>query len=122
MPPRIVAQPEQYRHANIIGLHTQIFPNLPITISHDIVFKEIDCEAVLLDLQSESYFGLDEVGTRIWQLLNETSNLKTVFDTLLGEYDVDEKQLEKDLQDHIAHLVEEGLISLTDPAPDDPKG
>ena len=93
-----------------------------ITISSEVLSQEVDGETVLLDLESESYFGLDEVGTRIWQLLNETSNLQTVFDTLLGEYDVDEKQLEKDLQDHVAHLVEEGLISLTDPAPDDPKG
>ena len=93
-----------------------------ITISSEVLSQEVDGETVLLDLESESYFGLDEVGTRIWQLLNETSNLQAVFDTLLGEYDVDEKQLEKDLQDHIAHLVEEGLISLTDPAPDDPKG
>ena len=93
-----------------------------ITISSEVLSQEVDGETVLLDLESESYFGLDEVGTRIWQLLNETSNLQTVFDTLLGEYDVDEKQLEKDLQDHVAHLVEEGLISLTDPTSDDPKG
>ncbi len=83
-----------------------------VTISPEVLSQEVDEETVLLDLESESYFGLDEVGTRIWQLLNETSNLQTVFDTLLEEYDVDEKQLKKDLQDHIAHLVEAGLISL----------
>ena len=86
-----------------------------VTVSSEVLSQEVDGETVLLDLKSESYFGLDEVGTRIWQLLNDDSNLQAVFDTLLDEYDVDGKQLEKDLQDHIAHLVEAELISL-DPA------
>ena len=92
-----------------------------VTISSEVVSQEVDGETVLLDLESESYFGLDEVGTRIWQLLNEGSNLQTVFDILLGEYDVDEKQLKKDIQDHVAQLVEAGLISLTSLNPDDSK-
>jgi len=92
-----------------------------VTISSEVLSQEVDGETVLLDLESESYFGLDEVGTRIWQLLNEGSNLQTVFDILLGEYDVDEKQLEKDIQDHVALLVEAGLISLISLNPDDSK-
>ena len=83
-----------------------------VTISPEVLSQEVDGETVLLDLQSESYFGLDEVGTRIWQLLNDGRNLQAVFDTLLGEYDVEEQQLGKDLQDHIAQLVNAGLISL----------
>lgn len=83
-----------------------------VTISPEVLSQEVDEETVLLDLKSESYFGLDEVGTRIWQLLNDGSNLQAVLNTLLAEYDVDEKQLEKDLQDHIEQLVEAGLISL----------
>ena len=93
-----------------------------VTISSEVLSQEVDGETVLLDLGSENYFGLDEVATRIWQLLKDGNKLQTVFNTLLGEYDVEKKQLENDLQDHIAHLVEEGLISLTDLTPDDPKG
>jgi hypothetical protein len=92
-----------------------------VTISSEVLSQEVDGETVLLDLESESYFGLDEVGTRIWQLLNEGSNLQTVFDILLGEYDVDEKQLEKDIQDHVARLVKAGLVSLISLNPDDSK-
>ena len=92
-----------------------------VTISSEVLSQEVDGETVILDLESESYFGLDEVGTRIWQLLNEGSNLQTVFDILLGEYDVDEKQLEKDIKDHVARLVEAGLISLISLNPDDSK-
>ncbi len=93
-----------------------------VTISSEVLSQEVDGETVLLDLESEHYFGLDEVGTRIWQLLNETSNLETVFATLLDEYDVDEKQLKKDLQDHLDRLVDACLITLTSLTSDDPKG
>ena len=83
-----------------------------VRISSEVLAQEVDEETVLLDMKSESYFGLDEVGTRIWQLLKETGNLQTVFDTMLEEYEVDEKQLKKDLLDHVMQLVEAGLISL----------
>ncbi len=69
-------------------------------------------ETVLLDLQSESYFGLDAVGTRIWQLLQENNSLQKVFDTMLEEYDVDEKELEKDLNELLDKLLEEKLITI----------
>ncbi len=84
-----------------------------ITLSKEVLSQEVDGETVLLDLKSESYFGLDEVGTRIWQLLNDGSDLRSIFDTLHDEYDVGEKQLKKDLQDHLTQLVEAGLISLS---------
>ena len=86
--------------------------NQTITLSPEVISQEVSGETVLLDLESENYFGLDEVGTRIWQLLNEGSNLQNVLNTLLTEYEVDEQQLKKDLQDHITQLVDAGLISL----------
>ena len=72
----------------------------------------MDEETVLLDLKSESYFGLDDVGTRIWQLLKDGKNLQSVFNTLLAEYEVGEEELKKDLQEHITQLTDAGLISL----------
>lgn len=83
-----------------------------VTISPEVLSQEVDGETVLLDLQSESYFGLDDVGSRIWQLLQENSTLQAVFDTLLDEYEVDEQQLAEDLRQHLAKLVDAKLISL----------
>ena len=53
--------------------------NRKITISPEVMSQEVSGETVLLDLQSESYFGLDEVGTRIWQLLQEKENSHVSF-------------------------------------------
>lgn len=83
-----------------------------IKFSSEILAQEVDSETVLLDLRSENYFGLDEVGTRIWQLLQEHKQLQSVFDIMLQEYDVDEKQLQDDLNDLLAKLIAEDLITL----------
>jgi len=91
--------------------------NQKITISQEVMSQEVSGETVLLDLQSESYFGLDEVGTRIWQLLQEKGDLQSVFDTILQEYDVESEQLKADLDELLAKLTESGLLSL-EPADD----
>ena len=83
-----------------------------VSISKEVLSQEVSGETVLLDLQSESYFGLDAVGTRIWQLLQEKGRLQQVFDTMLEEYEVDEKQLHKDLNELLVMLIDEELISI----------
>lgn len=83
-----------------------------ITVSDEVLSQEVSGETVLLDLKSENYFGLDTVGTRIWQLLQQHKNLQQVVDIMLDEYDVEEKQLEKDLNELLDKLIEAELITL----------
>ena len=83
-----------------------------ITISEQALSQEVNGETVILDLASESYFGLDEVGTRIWQLLQEKNDLQTVFDTLLDEYDVEAEQLKTDINELLEKLVDSGLVKV----------
>ena len=68
-------------------------------------------ETVILDLKSESYFGLDEVGTRIWQLLQENGDLQQTFNVMLNEFDVDAEQLQQDLNDLVGKLEDAGLVT-----------
>ena len=67
-------------------------------------------EIVLLDLRSESYFGLDEIGTRIWGLLETGINIGEVVQRLLQEYDVDQITLEADVTDLLERLLEAELV------------
>lgn len=83
-----------------------------VSISPEVLFQEIGGEAVLLDLKSESYFGLDEVGTRIWQLLEGQGSLRTVYGRLLAEYDVESGRLEEDLLRYIGELADAGLLTV----------
>ena len=87
---------------------------IKLKISPDVHSQEVDGETVLLDLNSESYFGLDEVGTRIWQLLQESGDVKSIFETILDEYDVEEEQLQKDLEELVEKLVDTGLVKIED--------
>lgn len=85
-------------------------PEMAITISRDVLSQELAGETVLLDLASESYFGLDAVGTRIWQLLKDGVDEAVLVDTLLDEYEVEREVLERDVADLLGRLAEAGLI------------
>ena len=78
--------------------------------SRDVLFQEVGGETVLLDLASEQYFGLDAVGTRVWQLLNEGLGQGETVDTLLDEYEVERERLEADVRELLASLLDAGLI------------
>ena len=84
--------------------------NQTIKVLPDILSQQVRGETVLLDLNGESYFGLDAVGTRIWQLLQEHSDLQKIYDSMLEEYDVEGEQLEKDIDELITKLIEAGLV------------
>jgi len=83
-----------------------------IEISSEVLTQEVGGETVILDLKTESYFGLDEVGTRIWQLLQQGKDTQNITETMLDEYDVEEKQLEKDIQNLLTKLNEAGIITF----------
>ena len=89
--------------------------NLPqnqiFLIPKDVLFQEVGGETVLLDLDSERYFGLDAVGTRVWALINEGMVLGEVINTLLEEYEVDRVTLESDVEALLESLREAGLIT-----------
>ena len=85
-----------------------------ITTSKEALSQEVNGETVILDLKSESYFGLDEVGTRIWQLLQEHGDTRKTFDIMLKEFDVDENQLEYDMNALLDELIKNGLVHAED--------
>jgi hypothetical protein len=81
-----------------------------LRVSDDVVFREMEGEAVLLNLDSGMYFGLDAIGTRIWQLLGEHQTLQAVFDQMLQEFEVDGPTLRSDLLALVDRLMEHGLV------------
>lgn len=82
------------------------------SVSEDQVSCDLAGEAVILNLKSGKYFGLNEVGARIWELLKEHRTPDTIRDTLLDEYDVDPQQCEQDLLELLQQLLEQGLIHV----------
>jgi hypothetical protein len=78
-------------------------------LSKDAMFRDLDGEAVILELGSGTYSGLNAVGTRIWHLIQQHGRLKTVFEELCREYDAAPDVLEKDLLELVARLAEARL-------------
>jgi hypothetical protein len=87
-----------------------------IAVSSDALFQEVEGEAVILDLAQSQYFGLDEVGTRIWQLLQTHGTARAVIDQMLEEFDVEPERLEADLEALLEALAESRLVTLEPPA------
>ena len=86
-------------------------PSDRFAISEDVVSREIAGEVVLMDLESGLYFGLDEVGARIWQLLDkEAQDIAAICDAIVAEYDASRDVVEADTMALMSDLLERGLI------------
>ncbi len=79
-------------------------------VSEDVIVRELDGEAVLLNLSSGIYFGLDRVGTRVWQLIAEHGELARVLAIMRDEYDAPADVLEADLLRLASELSAKGLV------------
>ena len=85
------------------------------TIPANVLIRFLDQESVLLNLNTEKYFGLDWVGTRMWQLVTAAPSVEAAYNQLIEEFDVEPETLRSNLSDLLGHLVENGLIA-TQPA------
>jgi hypothetical protein len=79
-------------------------------VSSDVVFRELDGEGVILNLASGIYFGLDETGMRMWQLIDEHGRLDAVLARLCDEYDATPEIIERDLLRLASELSDNGLL------------
>ena len=85
-----------------------------VVVPADVLVRELDGESVILNLKSERYFGLDEVGTRIWAVLSTSESIQSAYEMLLSEYDVDGEQLRRDMQELVEQMVAHGLVEVSD--------
>jgi hypothetical protein len=82
-----------------------------ITVSKDVVFRDLSGEAVLLNLATGTYFGLNEVGARMWNLLLEHGSTEKVIERMQDEYEVDQERIRLDLQGLVENLRGKGLVT-----------
>ena len=85
-----------------------------LTAPEHVMFRELDGEAVLLNLHNEMYYGLDEVGTRMWTLLTTSDSVQAAMDAMLEEFDVTPEILEQDVAKMIKELQTNGLLETVD--------
>jgi hypothetical protein len=81
-----------------------------IQFDKDVLFRDLDGEAVILNLKTGKYFGLDELGTRMWSLLTRYGQVEPAYRELLDEYDVTPEKLRDDLLAFIDNLASHDLL------------
>ena len=83
-----------------------------VSIPTQVMARTVGDETVILDLASGTYYGLDPVGARMWQLMSEGQPLAAVCETMLDEYEVTREALEGDILRLTEELRAKGLVSL----------
>ncbi len=83
-----------------------------VCVPEDVMVQEVAGESVLLNLKSERYFGLDDMGTCMWRSLTTTPSIQATYEKLLSEYDVEADQLRNDLNTLVENLVAHGLVEV----------
>ena len=89
-----------------------VLDDLSLSVPENVLSQGVEDEMVLLDLESGQYFGLNEVGARIWSLFQEGLTGSAVLGALLQEYDVSEEQLSSDIQKFLDHLLSLRLVAV----------
>lgn len=89
-----------------------ITANSIVVASENQVSTELGNEAVILGAEQGQYFGLNEVGARIWGLVREPVSVAQLCATLLDEYEVDAEQCQRDVIELLGDMHEKGLIDV----------
>ncbi|HEX2202133.1 MAG TPA: PqqD family protein [Longimicrobium sp.] len=90
----------------------EITPGTVVSAARDQVSTELEGEVVILGLADQVYYGLDEVGARVWALLAEPRPVSALVAAIVAEYDVDAATAERDLLDLLRDLAGRRLIEV----------
>ncbi len=83
-----------------------------LVVPQHVLVRFMDRESVLLNLETERYFGLDETGTRMWQVVTAAPSVEVAVLQLQDEYDTTPEVLQSNLTELLSRLVENGLLAL----------
>lgn len=82
-----------------------------VAIRDDVVYRDVDGAVVALSIATGEYAAFDEVGSRIWRLIEQYGHLVPITLALLAEYELDETTCEAEVREFVSMLEEKGLVS-----------
>jgi len=83
-----------------------------VVVPPHVLVRHLDGESVLLNLETEKYFGLDATGTRMWELVTNSPNIEAAYGKLSEEFEVEPDVLRSHLAELVTQLVENGLLKV----------
>ncbi|HLK80704.1 MAG TPA: PqqD family protein [Xanthobacteraceae bacterium] len=90
--------------------------NSVVIAAADQVSCDLQGEAAILNLKTGVYYGLDDVGASVWRMLDGPRRVDELIDALLGEYEVDRDECQRDVIALLGELAVRGLIEIRDVA------
>jgi Coenzyme PQQ synthesis protein D (PqqD) len=93
-------------------IEMSITPATTVVVSSEQVSCDLAGEAAILSLKNSMYYGLDVVGARIWNLVQEPRTVGGIRDALVQEYDVEPGRCERDVIQLLQRLAAEGLVEI----------
>lgn len=102
---------------NFLELERTKLRNVTVVAAKDQISADVGGEAVILNLKTGAYHGLDPVGARIWNLLAESTTVNDILDALLKEYEVEPDRCFRELLALLQQLAESGLIEVKNQMP-----
>jgi hypothetical protein len=97
----------------MLGEKMYLFEKMHIVASREQVSCALGGDVAILNLKNGVYYGLDPMGARIWNLLQQPRTLAELRDILINEYDVDAARLELDIQELLSQLVDNQLVEIS---------
>jgi len=89
-----------------------LYDGTVLRAADDVLRRTAGAESVLLDLASEEFYGLEGVGARLFELVEQPRSLDSVMDVLLAEYDVEREVLTSDVHALIVELLARRLVLI----------
>lgn len=83
-----------------------------VVVARDALTADFSAELVILNLQDGVYYGLAEVGARVWSLVQSPIAIADLRDTIASEYDVDAARCARDIRSLVGELLERGLVTV----------
>ncbi len=83
-----------------------------VVVASDVLSTQLGSEQVMLNLRDGTYYGLDEVGSEIWKLLQKPVTVSEICDAIVGAFEVDAERCHRDVVRLLSDLVDRGLIEL----------
>jgi len=83
-----------------------------VEVPKHVLVRFLPKESVFLNMETEYYYGLDEIGTRMWQVATAASSIENAYAELLTEFDVEAELLRQNLSDLLERLIALGLLQI----------
>jgi hypothetical protein len=87
-----------------------------VLLAKDQVASDLAGEVIIFNLKSGVYYGLDSVGARVWDLIQQPRTVGDIRDALLEEYEVEADRCEHEVMALLGRLAAEGLVEIRNEA------